>query len=367
MPTMTPTAEWTRLFAQWALPCSSAFLAVHGPRMRALEQELRERLAQNEAATIEWLGHQRPPIDSGAYQVLQRIVSRVRMNHGALPMDACLAFCPVTIVLTTTHTELPRIDVELFRNTRPQGFVDALLAHGLADDCNVGVDPLMLPSARIARIGLTELPALVTSMADRAAAAMGTDGTQDSGIPRPNEGMSHSVSIAGGRVIGSLLIPLLFLAEDLGELPDALNGNIPSENLAAFREAASQALTVALGRGGPVKINFIVSAPALIFDALLESTSAHCDTAAYWASRAAIEAGGTECTIVYGDTPDRESGQGLSIGFEAGLGVECNVRMFAIEQDDIDRYTEAFAFGAHAAGMTTVRIALRPAGDRGLN
>lgn len=358
---MTPRTELDNLFAQWALPVTAASLALHGPRMREIEQELRGRLAHNDAEATQWIGTQRPAVGSCAYQVQQRTLSRVRVQVGSVTKDACLAFCPVTIVLTTTHSELPRIDVELFRNVRPQPFIEALQTQGLLTDCNVSVDPRMLPAARVAAIGLAELPAIVNAMAAAATLICPVNGTHPSGLPDANQGMSQSVSIAGGRVIGSLLIPLLFFADDLGDLPAVLNGQLPEQNITAFCESASQTLTTLLGRGGPVRIDFIVSAPELIFDALLESATAHCDTAAYWASCAAIALGGTECAVVYDDTPARERGQGVSVAFDAGQGVECSVRMMAIEQEPLDRYTEAFAAGAHAAGMTTVRMAMRTA------
>lgn len=362
---MTPNTQLDTLFAQWALPFTDAAVARHGVRMREVEQELRQRLAQNDAAALEWIGQQRPVLDSCAYQVLQRVLSRVSTRIGSVTTDACLAFCPVTIVLTTTHTELPRIDCELFRTVRPQGFIDALRTHGLIDDCHVSVDPLMLPSARVAAIGLRELPPLVRSMADAAALVCHVDRTHHSDLPQVKQDMLHSVSIAGGRVIGSLLVPLLFFADDLGELPAVLNGKVPDANLDAFRHAASLALTTTQGRMGPVRISFMVSAPELILDAILESTSAHCDTAAYWASRAAIDAGGRQCAVVFRESANPIKDPGVWVGFDAGQGVECGTRMFAADSYHVDLYTEAFAAGAHAAGMTTVRITQHSATDTG--
>jgi hypothetical protein len=362
---MTSNTQLDTLFAQWALPFTDAAVARHGIGMREVEQELRQRLAQNDAAALEWIGQQCPVLDSCAYQVLQRVVSRVSVRIGSVATEACLAFCPVTIVLTTTHTELPRIDCELFRNIRPQGVIDALRTHGLIDDCNVSVDPVMLPSARVAAIGLAELPSLVRSMADAAALICRVDRTHRSDLPQPNQGMLRSVSIAGGRVIGSLLIPLLFFADDLGELPAVLNGQMPQAELDAFRHAASLALTTTQGRVGPVRISFIVSAPEMIFDAIIESTSAHCDTAAYWASRAAIDAGGRQCAVTFRESSNPIEDPGVWIGFDAGQGVECGTRMFAMDSHHVDLYTEAFAAGAHAAGMTTVRIEQYPATETG--
>lgn len=366
MDTITSTTQLDALFAQWALPFDTHAAAAHAPQMRQIELELRRRLARSDKEFTRWVDNQRPEVGTCAYQVLQRTISRASVNYGPVEVDACMAFCPVTIVLTTTHTELPKIDTELFRNTQPQKFMEEILANGLADDCNVSIDPVMYPLPRIADLEFSELPAIVSNMADVATLAKGIGDAHPSCIAHPNQGMPDAVSIAGGRVIGSLLIPLVFFSGDLGELPDVLNGKVPEENIEAFKQSASQALTVALGRWGPVRINFIVSAPALIFDALLESTSAHCDTAAYWASRAAIEAGGTECAIVYNDTPD-EVGQGLSIGFSPGEDVECNFRVFAMSQAEIDTYTEAFAAGADAAGMTTINVVTHERSQSRLN
>jgi hypothetical protein len=322
--------------------------------MREVEQTLRQRLAQNDIEVAQWIDAQQPALGSCTYEMLQRTVSRAGIRLGPLAVDACLAFCPVTIVLTTTHTELPRIDVELFRNPRPQPFIDALLANGLADDCNVAVDPLMLPLYRIQGIRLSELPAQVRTMADAVTLGTHREGAPCSWFADPNQGMFEGLSIAGGRVIGSLLIPVLFYADDLGVLPDALNGRIPEDRLRGFEQEASQALTVALGRWKPVRIDFIVSSPRLILDAILEATIAHGETAAYWASRAAVDAGGTDARIVCHDT-SHDAEDGIAIGFDPGQDVECNVRIIANTQTQIDAYTKAFTTGAYAAGITTVR------------
>jgi len=211
---------------------------------------------------------------------------------------------------------------------------------------------LMYPLPRIAGILPGDLPPLVKSMVDAAKLATAANGSVRCCISNPNYGIHNAMSIAGGRVIGSLLIPVLFFANDLDTLPDALNGKLSEERRLVFERDASQVLTVALGRWGGVRIDFIVSSPRLILDAILESASAHCETAAYWASRAAIDAGGEGGAVVFNDTPDDLGG--LSIGFEPGQEVECNFRAIAMSQEEIDTYAKSFANGAYEAGMTSV-------------
>lgn len=350
--------------AELDVPLDPGARSRHGATRQRLEQALAGRLAvcRQDAADLHWIDEMRPQPTGLAWAILERALARASRRYGRGPAQACLAFCPVALIIASSSHELPRFTPDLFRMADPAPIVEALEAHGLADDYAVAVDPQLWPVQQIADLSRSCLPDLAANLADAVllghAATLGDHPLlADEGV-----GIAGSVSVAGGRIIGSFLMAVIYTGDSMVALPQALDFPVSSAQARGFGEAASRALTLALPETPPLRIEAFLGAPQLALSALFEATAAHCEFAAYWGARALVQAGGTAAGITYAHAAE---GEGIAVGFDAGPEVEVQVQALAESQAAVNRYALAFSRGAKAAGLPTIAHRVVSSADAG--
>jgi hypothetical protein len=323
-----------------------------GISLPRLEQALIQRLGIHSPAPEDsaWIDALRPQPFGTAWKIVERALARSLVRPG-VPVHGCLGFCPVTLVISASSHDLPRFTPELFRMADPEAIVRALEANGLADDCAVAVDPQLWPTSQIAELPRSRLPGLAAHLAEAVSHDRTPTLTDHPRLDDDGEGIADSFSVAGGRILGSFLLPVIYTGESLPALPRALDGPATAAQARGFGEAASQALTLGLPEMPPLRIEAFMGAPRLIFSALFESTLAHCEFAAFWGARAALKNGYRECRITYAHAPE---GQGIAVGFDPGPDIEVQIQALADTQTAVNGYALAFTRGAQAAGLASI-------------
>lgn len=292
----------------------------------------------------------------GAWVALERALCRASSDYGSLQIDGCLGFCPVTLAIGSSAHDLPRFTPDLFLNPEPEALVRVLEAHGLADDYMAEVDPQLYPAQQIAALPRAGLPALVQSLIDAVTLAKTCSGRDHPLLTTDPGGLERSLSIAGGRILGAFLLPVLYTGEAMRRLPAALTDSAFAPRWAGFREAASRELTRSLQLPAPLCMEARVGPPRLLLSAVFDVNTAHCEATAYWAARAALEKGATQARLRFEHATD---GEGVVIGFDPGHDVEANFWALADTQEELDRYHRAFQRGAVAAGLRRFRLEVR--------
>jgi|GEM_PF-3358023 len=292
----------------------------------------------------------------GAWLALERALCRARADYGALRIDGCLGFCPVTLVISASRHELPRFTPDLFVLPEPEALVRVLEAHGLANDYMAELDPQLYPAQQIAALPRAGLPALVRSLIDAVTLGKTCSGRDHPLLGTDPGGLERSLSVAGGRILGAFLLPVLYTGEAMHPLPAALTGSAFEARWDGFREAASRELTRSLSLPAPLRMEARVGLPRLLLSAVFDVTTAHCEATAYWAARAAVAKGASQARLRFEHAAD---GEGVVIGFDPGHEVEANFWALADTQEELDRYHRAFQRGAVAAGLRRFQLEVR--------
>lgn len=292
----------------------------------------------------------------GAWVALERALSRTRADPGTRRRDGCLGFCPVTLVIRANADELPRFTPELFRTPDPDALVRALDAHGLANDYMAEVDAQLYPVQQIAALPRAGLPAIVQARVEAVTRARTTAGG-DHLLPHADpDSLARSLSLAGDRILGGFLLPVLYTGDAMQRLPVALTGSAFDTRWAGFRDAASRELTRSLKLPTPLHMEARVGPPRLVLSAVFDVNTAHCEATAYWSARAALAHGVTQARLRFEHADD---GEGVVIGFDPGHEVAPHVWAQANTQEELDRYYRAFQRGAVAAGLRRFHLEVR--------
>jgi hypothetical protein len=329
-------------------------------RAQSLERALRQLLANGTAPVTltGWLDTLHLQPQGAAWHALERALSRATVHYGPYPVEGGLGFCPATLILSATSRDLPPFTPELFVNTQPEALVQVLEAHGLADDFAVEVDPQLHPASQIGTLPRGRLPELARHLTDAALMHQPcTLGEHPLLVEDAEAAIGRCVSIAGGRILASFLIPVIYSGESMAVPPQGLTEVLSGDARLAFVREASRALTQGLNPPAPLHIDAFVGIPRLVFTALFDAMAYHCEFAAYWSAHAALAQGHRQGRITFDHAP---AGRGVAIGFEPGVAVDAQACALADSQAEIDRYVLAFTRGAKAAGLTSLDHCLTP-------
>lgn len=358
-------------------PITPASASDHAERFPILEAELRRTLGDEHTpqSTLDWLDTQRPPHFSAARLAFQWAMAWAGTDpEDVSAPDAYLGFCPVTVVMTSRLASLPSLTPAFFDLPIAELLITLINDHGLADDAGISMGTPLYPLPMMARLRASQLPRLSRALARalaRPCAEARIPRRTDANCPPQNsaaidataanppaaaldvtsDDLMQTLTVAGDRIIGSFLLPIVFEAMHLPRPPKALTGELGDEAMKACATALSRTGTLAMdGRSG-LGIETHIGYPRLLWDALEEAVTSHAALATYWTARLAVRKGLTVGALAYAAGPD---GHDLAIGFQVGGRIENNLQVIAGTQHEVDGYTDTLMKAARDAGLTRI-------------
>ncbi len=335
-------------------PITAANVTAHTVLIRTLEAELCRQLLEHQNApdTLIWFDTLRPPPATGSRIALQRAISR------ALPVpkdpsvpDAYVGFCPVTLVMTCRTAPLPSLTPDFFCFPHAQPLIDTLEGHGLAEDAQIAMAAVLYPLSVMARWRASQLPFIARTLTPVKKQSVRPQDSEPAALPINQDDLMGSLTVAGDRIVGSFLLPVIFYGETMPRAPRAMTGQIPTARRDACATELSRSGTLMLdGRLG-LGIETHIGYPRFLLDAMDEVLTSHASLSTYWTARLAVREGLSVGTLTYAAGPD---GRDLAIGFQVGGAIVNNLQLLAGTQWDIDRYTRAMTRAARDAGLTRI-------------
>ncbi len=337
-------------------PITPQNATAHAARFHSLEAEWRRQLCDEHtpASMLEWLDTLRSAAYSASRLALQWAMARARPvpdDADAAAPDAYIGFCPVTIAMTSRTAPLPSLTPEFFCLPQAQPLITILEGHGLSEDARIAMDAVLYPLPVMARWRASELPLIARTLTPVKNQSLRPQASEPGALRINQDDLMCSLTVAGDRIVGSFLLPVLFHAPTMTRPPAALTGQMADTQLAACAIGLSRTGTLALdGRSG-LGIETHIGYPRLLWDALEETVTFHATLATYWTARLAVRKGLNVGTLVYAAGPD---GHDLAIGFTVGGAIENNLQVIAGTQDELDRYTQAMTRAARDAGLNRI-------------
>lgn len=351
---MKPPTDLQTLLQTLSEPITPQNATAHAESFHTLEAELRRQLCgeHTPASMREWLDTLRPAAFSASRLALQWAMSRARPDpkDEAAP-EAYLGFCPVTIAMTSRTAPLPSLTPDFFCLPHAQPLIAILEGHGLAEEAQLAMDTVFYPLPVMARWRASELPFIARTLTPVKNQSVRPQASEPGALRINQDDLIRSLTVAGDRIVGSFLLPVLFHAPVMTRPPKALTGQMTDTQLDACAIALSRTGTLALdGRSG-LGIETHIGYPRLLWDALEEAVTFHATLATYWTGRLAVRKGLNVGALVYAAGHD---GHDLAIGFTVGGAIENNLQVIAGTQDELDRYTGAMTRAARDAGLTRI-------------
>lgn len=292
-----------------------------------------------------------------AWTVLERALSQSTLEQGDDDIPLTIAFCPVTLTLVPHALPLPDLNLQTFNVLPTDLFIRCMAALGLLDDCQAVVQRQIEPLSPWLSVPLIELAhrgrQRVIDSRDPRSGRIPSNRTESEGSDALN------LHVAGNVIIGSFLIPIVFLGDGEGDLPAVVRDEIPKAALASFRDQASRLVADAVTPGMGMNLAARVGEPMLLPTALPYGLRMHMAFSTAYAANKAVGLGCHRGKIILSNRLDVPP-EILSVAFEVDHPeVESEFTMGVRSQEEIDVLIASIRHAAMEQGLTDISFETR--------